>query len=570
MRRPALLLLALALLALIVWVLLGDGLPGTGSVDVADPGAEEDDATLRRAEGLPEGAADARAPSLRVEADRPRREPRRGDVRVRVIGRGGRPIPTVTVRTRSAPDRHQEAITDAEGVAVLRDLPFDGTRLVTFRYGGDPRAMGLASVGRLPPAPGQAAAVPVTGPDLIYRAAAGFNVAVHVVEADTGRARAEAEVWWRADRRNEQQRARGAPARFYVMPRDHRLFPGYRVTPPAGFVAYDEMAFMAEPCVYASECTVVYPLRRALQATLVSRHAQGRVVRADLSYAEVGGRGVKLASHRDGFGNVQLDGIPFLREEPLHVVVRDETLGAVGALQTRLPSVFGRMPSLEVTLKDEPASRDEAVEESRETENGLPYDESFGVRRSQQAVRARLRVHVKRHNGEPAVGARVMLTEILEEHQSPSGPRWISTDVNGVARTSNPPEGRVIVEVEQRGFLDIRTEILMPPSGTKDVTLVEPAGGRLRVTVVDKQGVALPYATVELLVHSRNPYVDLVDGVQRLDRFVDHEGRRVFTRVPVGDLTYVAAWGSRRHRGTLTIKANATHDVRIVLARADK
>ena len=575
MRRPALLLLALVLLALLVWLLLGDGLPGTGSVDVADPGAHEDDATLRGAEGLPGGAAEQPAPSLRVEADRPKEDAGRGDVRVRVVGRGGRPIPFVVVDASrfSIDDPAMKRVqTDREGIAIVPDVPYDGTWRLRFEHGQVPKGQsGFFIASPLPPAPGQSESILVEGPDATFRAAAGYDVAVHVVEADTGRARPDAEVLYHGDRLNPEQRARGNPARFYVLPRQGHLGPEHRVTPPAGFAAHDEYAFMALPCSYAKECKVVYPLRRTLQATVVAKHANGNAVRAELTYAEVGGRAVKLVARRDGFGNLQLDGIPFLRDEPYHFTLHDKQQHAVGAARGRMPTVFGRMPSIRAELREIPVIRDEEIEDTFETDQDLPFGEDvFAGPFGKPAVRSQLVVHVKRHDGSPAVGARVTLTEVIEEHESPRGPREVRTDAKGIARFVNPPARRVILEADQPGYLDARTEVTVGLTGTTDATIREASGGRLELTVVDEHGDPLPHGTVHLLVQSRNPYVDLIGGVQRLDRFFDHEGRRTFTRVPAGPVACVIAWGSRRQRGELTMEAGKTHELRVVLSSKRK
>jgi hypothetical protein len=57
---------------------------------------------------------------------------------------------------------------------------------------------------------------------------------------------------------------------------------------------------------------------------------------------------------------------------------------------------------------------------------------------------------------------------------------------------------------------------------------------------------------------------DVVDGVQRLDRFTDARGRRTFARVESGEVTVTASWGSRTGSATVTLRDGERRTLRLV------
>jgi hypothetical protein len=78
-----------------------------------------------------------------------------------------------------------------------------------------------------------------------------------------------------------------------------------------------------------------------------------------------------------------------------------------------------------------------------------------------------------------------------------------------------------------------------------ELVLAAPAGGTLEVRVQDEAGRGLPYATLELGLPEALPWVDRLDGVQRLDPLTDASGQRILRALPVGTVTVRAYFGSR-------------------------
>lgn len=586
--RAVLVLSAVLAFALLLWLVLGGGPPASGTLDVADPTAPEDDVTLRAAESLPGDAPKDGAPALRLDADRPQGEAGRGVVRVQVVGFGGYPIPRAQVRAGTAWERTtdlQAVLADDEGRAVLRDIPYDGTWFVTTGFGvesNDPKRveedpddpwLPTAPVAGLPRAPGHAEPWTwVRGPDVTLRVGTGRRVSVHVVDAHTGRHVLGARARWRGDRLHPHTAVPATPAVFHIVSTEaFPLLPHHlELDVPRGHVAWDERAFQGPPCVYARELSVVYPLRPAQRATIVAKHADGRAARAVLDHAEVAGRSGRLQVARDGSGNLQIDGLPFYRHEPFRFSVRDADSGAIGGIVGRLPGEPGALPVLWVALDPGPVIRDEDIEDHLETDNDLPYEQSLGTGAVKPPPRRQLHVRVLRRDGTPAVGARVSFIPHLEEHESPMGPRKATTDLEGIARFADPRPGTATVAADQLGFLDVQGTVEVRALGVTEARVQERAGGRLTVEIIDEHGRGLSFATCQLQTGCSHPYVDMQDGIQRMDRFTDHEGRRTYAGVFPGPVTLYVQWGHRRKNVEAKIAAGRTEVVRVVLPSGRK
>jgi hypothetical protein len=100
-------------------------------------------------------------------------------------------------------------------------------------------------------------------------------------------------------------------------------------------------------------------------------------------------------------------------------------------------------------------------------------------------------------------------------------------------------------------------------AGTEsDVVLREPFGGTLDLVVTDGNGDPRPSARFQV---TGARVFDVVDGVQRLDRYVDARGRRTLARVEPGDVTVTATWGSHRGTAQVTVRDRERRTVRLVL-----
>ncbi len=110
-----------------------------------------------------------------------------------------------------------------------------------------------------------------------------------------------------------------------------------------------------------------------------------------------------------------------------------------------------------------------------------------------------------------------------------------------------------------------------PPSGSpiggwNEPELSEHDGVRRELEVVDENGEPLPFARIELWPE-RSGWIDVRDGVQRLDRFTDHQGRRTLARMSRRIKDVTVSWGSRW--ATVDVGEAKTGTLRIVLPRKD-
>ncbi len=167
-------------------------------------------------------------------------------------------------------------------------------------------------------------------------------------------------------------------------------------------------------------------------------------------------------------------------------------------------------------------------------------------------------LQVLRHNGEPAVGANVRV----------AGGKSKSTDKRGRVQFDDLKAMRLTVRVRQIGLLDIVECVDVVAHQTTWFKLQEPKGLHRDLVVVDEQGEPLPYAQFEISrIEHVTPWIDEHAGVQRLDRFTDHLGRRTITRVDRRMKQIVVTWGSRKT--TVDIGNDETGELRVVLERKD-
>ncbi len=85
------------------------------------------------------------------------------------------------------------------------------------------------------------------------------------------------------------------------------------------------------------------------------------------------------------------------------------------------------------------------------------------------------------------------------------------------------------------------------------------------VVVVDENGEPLPFARIRW--PERSAWTDEHDGVERLDRLTDHEGRRTLSRMGRHLKEVTVTWGSRS--ASVDIGEGTTGTLRIVLPRKD-
>jgi hypothetical protein len=293
-----------------------------------------------------------------------------------------------------------------------------------------------------------------------------------------------------------------------------------------GWTAWDDVA--PNGCAYALERTAVYPLRRELDVTVTVSEPDARI-----GPAMVCGRYVaEPVATREGAGRFRLSGVPFMPGEWIRVWAAQ-------------PGARRRLASAAVRIPPDPRARLEVsvtmpMEGGHvETDNDMPFEESFGEEWESTLdprTLGTLSVVALRRDGAPAAGASVRL-EMLRDMQA---------DAAGRVRFEGVPAGAYTLILREPGLVPTRLDAIVVAQETRDVVLREGEGGAIRVSVVDEEGRGLPFATIELFQPSGVRFVDLEDGVQRLDMFTDQDGRRRFGHVEAGTVRVSASWGSRR------------------------
>ena len=262
---------------------------------------------------------------------------------------------------------------------------------------------------------------------------------------------------------------------------------------------------------------------------------------------EVGGALRGVDAEQIGRGEIRLRGIPFLPGEPVHLglawdpegppppareltvqEILEETEEVVETglrrrdASTRVPDDLGTPWSLVVRL---PGPLPLVKRDTIETDNDLPYAESIEVVAGQRRRAVPVRVRALDDQGRPIVGGHV------------GGHR---TNEDGEAIV-DAKEGSFTLRVEGPGRfpMTLATEVVF--GRENEVTLREPRGARLEVLVTDEEG--RPRACARLTVTGK--VFDVEDGVQRVDLFTDHRGRRTLARVEPGVRAVRAFWGSR-------------------------
>jgi len=455
-------------------------------------------------------------------------------VRVRVLALEGQPVaerPVIARWTTGEPpsERSVEGTTNDDGEVVLDDVPHDGTAHVTLGAHGpfpktkddDPR---------------------VTGPELEIRVAYLLQANVVYVAADSGR------------------ELEDTPAVFYDGCRFGDLVhapPGETCTvspylsAPSGYVAWDDADWDVGIGKWTRKLTAVYPLRREAEVTVAVLDHTGRPEPdAGIEYFAVAGRTVE-AQHTEpaGTGRFRLRGVPFLRDEPLTVKATAPYLRYPVVQQTALPSHPADRTEIQLVLP-EPGSQPKR--------DLIPLgggsSSSFRCRGRGSFRRGGLDIKVLRHDGSPASGALVKV-----------GFRSRRLNGHGVFRDERFPVGTYAVRTHTIGLLPVSGTVEVREGETATLVLRESQGGAVDVRVVDAQGRSVSFAELRLELPSGAAWVDEKDGIQRIDPFTDHQGRRRLVRVETGTVKIRARWASRRGEAEVDVREDDVTRVTLVV-----
>ncbi|MFM8979456.1 MAG: hypothetical protein ACKOSS_03220 [Planctomycetia bacterium] len=403
----------------------------------------------------------------------------------------------------------------------------------------------------LQPSPSVRATAPVLGPTVRLVVDAGLPLEVRVEEAGDGRARPD--VRWRVSPRLAwAEDAFGAPT-LPVTPGEPAHV-GLRVEAPADWVARNEASY--SPFIHpgARRLQATYPVRPLADLALVVPEEAQPLRAEDWSGSiTVAGQPVAAGSELrvDARGRLRVRGGAFLRGDLVQVQGR---LGTRFAARGQAVLGSDARDTVEVPLVLEPLP---PVTDSVDV-HGLSF--AFGgssiqvslggmqagtARAGESRTRGPLPLRVLDGRGAPAAGARVRV-------RGASGD-GASADASGCVVLPDVEAGPVRLVVLGAGapcVLEVQAGAL-PRS---EQVLATPVGGTLEVTVEDETGAGLPCATLELALPEGLPWIDLQDGVQRLDPLTDARGRRTLSALPLGKVVLVAHFGTRSAQAEVQVE----------------
>ena len=525
--------------------------------------------SLLTSSGAKPGGTGGPGLASRVPPEAPSNEDERGPVTVRVVGRDGQGLSGVFVgltdsakdlrwtRFLSMPPVRAVLEADGGGEVVYRDLPYDGSVSVMV-FSMDPRATDGDAVGVIPAFGLSTFGVPVRGAQVRFPAAYGLWLHVHEVEAETGRRVAHARSTVKAASAEPLEVLPGRQPVLVLLPVEDKTGLGISVQPPEGRLAWDEATWRVQISPYAKRLEVYYPLRREVGVSVTVLEPDGSpTLKPEVYDVRAAGRNI-TASRRasDGLGRLRITGVPFLPGEALTVRARRRGGYAHATVTARIPAEAGVDLFLEVTLPPEPQNAlgigggAGGSFRGRGGSRNLITSGGSHVRPKGAVV-----VLVRRRDGTPAQGARVYL-----------GKRETRTDLKGRAHFPRVHPGEYAVRVKQVGLLPLSGKVTVRGEAQARLVLREGPGGRLEVCVVDDEGRPLAYARLQVKTASGQPWIDLQDGVQRVDPFTDHEGRRVLHGIEPGTISILATWGSRKRRVQVPAEPGQSRPVEIVLA----
>ena len=147
--------------------------------------------------------------------------------------------------------------------------------------------------------------------------------------------------------------------------------------------------------------------------------------------------------------------------------------------------------------------------------------------------------------------------------------RWrsVELDADGRARAEDLVAGRYRVALHEAGLVSSSAVVDVAADAEATASLAESSGGSIDVLVVDGDGRPLPFASLDV---GRLPWglewLDVSDeGVQRLDRFTDHLGRRALEHVEPGEVEVTVRWGSRSAKSKVAVSDGDRAIARFVL-----
>jgi len=523
--------------------------------------------------------------------------PQRAATRVRVVGPRGLGLARVPLAVETvAGERKRIVVTDSDGVAVLGDVPRDGSLRVRVLSGR--HALRSSAL--------------VEGPEVELGSGAGMPVRLEPVDAETG-APLDGIAWrscFVSTHEDLTSDAGDGPHTLFVEPGDRcTLF--FRVTrAPAGYVAWDRPRCSFRASRYATSFVARYPLRREARV-VVRLSGGGDGPRVAYGFRTALGVGLPGIAALGDDGAVRIRGVPFFREELLTVMLtawtppmweegasfrvgsdRDlgtETIGRTPYMMWEVPGAVLATGSLPVDPRDElvlrarlPRDRAGAVRWPVYRAGGGGDSRRGGGPRPPMPYEAgdgpELCVRVVRRNGTAAAGAKTVI-EYVEPTTGRAGHvvrAYVRADSGGVARFPKVPGPWARFLLAEPGLVRTWSE-RVDVGDAPPMVLREGTGGALVVRVVDAAGRLLPHARIRAetqdLHHVRGPihcWADEGAGVQRVDPFADEKGSRRYPHVTPGRVNVEAWWLDRRGEAVATVREGETTEAVVTLRPAPR
>ena len=469
-----------------------------------------------------------------------------GPLSVRVQDRWGRPMSGrpvwVVTPLRWVNAIEGKATTDADGRVTFSQVPYDGSYAVV--------------LGPNPSVPD--AKVPVTSRRMMIELDA-LPLRLQIVSSETGRALSGVPYTLKP----MVDGARGLSGDGQSLLFDCRFPRGSRIelkpVPPDGLLAFDDSKERIVIAPAARALTYLMPLRPEVDVHVTLPKGRARW-RYEVSVAERGIPHVHAVS--DAFGRIRLRNIPFVPGAAVQITAYAHKRKAHGAFFFGLDaddavSVALKEPKL--LLKPTLAA---AVAPAPDGDGGFEYvlnllnggdlppvpvfeEDNGSPSEPPRARRVILRVYTP--DGRPAKGARVAL-----------GTQGGVANHLGRAAFDIRASGRMQVRVHGVGpSWSISVNVDERPRQFFDIHIQPP--GTIDVVVVGADEQPIPYARLAVTQGSKLPWFDIQDGVQRLDPFTDHRGRRRLTNLePHTPIEVTAAIGSRSRAATLMVGAGET------------
>jgi hypothetical protein len=321
----------------------------------------------------------------------------------------------------------------------------------------------------------------------------------------------------------------------------------------------------AEVAADVRELVVQQPVSHAVPLRLFARDPEGRVTVPVVAGVVVGGR--RVATEATSGDTETVIFLPFTAGAHAAVFL-DWTPSRGSARQASAgdPQWKGALPEspfdelrAEVALTEPvPRPTDDAGEDLGRTLTEVePVPHLSGDRERTRSLRVRL----------------------LSDDGGPVADGWVAAEgQKGAYAVARPgPDGKAVLEglpshagftlrVVAPGRLRASSWVTFPNDPEEPVTLREPKGASLEVSVATVEGRPLPFA----LVRPEALFFDVADGVQRVDLRTDAVGRRTFARVQPGRLRVAALWGDLRGEATVTLSDGERRSLRIVCGDASR